>query len=158
MRVITILSQACNTVRRTLSRAEQSMLIDIFNGTILAPRMLGTHLVPQVEDSFDLYPGYYEEKWGVSKQELLAKVKGLTQQQATLLELWAVGFWALGEASTTRYLDGEVSLEVYAEGIVSELDKAVKGLEGTKGAFKSAAVANARRQVEEGAERLRRLL
>lgn len=153
MQIITVISQAMDMSRRKFTRGEQSMLIDIFNGTLLTPGILGRHLIAQVEDSFALYPGVYEEKWGVEKSAMIEKCRALNPTEAALCELWAVGFWALGVDALESYLDGRLNLAVRITDVIARLDSAAERLEKTKGAFKSAAVAEAR-EVVKGARRI----
>ena len=53
----------------------------------------GTFLVPNVIDSFALYPGVYEEKWGVTRKELTVNLCSLTLFERVAMELWAAYFW-----------------------------------------------------------------
>lgn len=112
MQVATVLSHACDSVRKQFTRGELGMLVDIFNSTMLMPQMLGSHVVVQVEDSFSLYPGMYEDKWEVRKDEMLGKIKALTALESALIELWAVGFWSLDNVSNglEAYLSGQTTL------------------------------------------------
>ena len=153
MQIITVLSSAMDMARRNFTRGEQSMLIDIFNGMALTPGILGQHLTVQIEDSFYLYPGQYEEKWGVNRLEMYDKIKALSALDAIFLELWAVGFWALGDGSLLdSYLSGKTNLAVRLTEIMTRLETSAEMLEKTKGSFKSAAVAEAREIVKEASE------
>ena len=157
---LSVLSQAMDAARRKFSRGEQSMLIDIFNGTALTPGILGQHLAVQVEDSFDLYPGVYEEKWGADKKEMLVKIGGLSPLESALVELWAVGFWAInGEGITLEsYLLGKIDISTRLAGALALLQIAGDRLERTKSAFKSAAVAEVRAEISAVAELLEGLI
>jgi len=89
------------TLRRELAgqftAGELSFLICIYNGTILGPA-LGQILIAQVEDSFTIYPDMHEEKWGVTRDEIVDKIKSLTTFQAACLEIWANSFWYGGRS------------------------------------------------------------
>lgn len=159
--LISTITQACDQARRKFTRGEQSMLIDIFNGTLLTPGILGQHLISQAEDSFALYPGIYEEKWGVTQPEILEKIISLDPVSAAFLELWAVGFWALNTGASGEledYTSGKLNLDLYLSAAIEQLREAGDRLEKTKGAFKSAAVAEAREQIETARERVEALL
>ncbi len=149
-----VITQACDQARRKFSRGEQSMLIDIFNGTILTPGLLGQHLIAQVEDSFDLYPGTYEEKWGASRQEMIDKIISLAPVSAAFLELWAVGFWALNQnpGDLKNYLAGKLSLDQKISAVVSSLRSSIDRLEKTKGSFKSPVIGDVRSTLAASAE------
>lgn len=150
MQIITVITQAMDMARRKFSRGEQLMLIDIFNGTALTPGILGQHLIAQVEDSFALYPGMYEEKWEVDQKQMLEKIVSLTPWETIFLELWAVGFWALGkEDALDAYVAGRINLSIRLTDVIARLDSVSEMLEKTKSAFKSAAIAEARDIVEE---------
>jgi len=156
MQIITVISQACDMARRKFTRGEQSMLIDIFNGTALTPGILGQHLAAQIEDSFRLYPGIYEEKWGVNEKEMIDKIKiiSLDPVSAVFLELWAVGFWAVNQdaGDLENYLSGKLTLSTRIEELIGMLDSISERLEQTKNSFKSAAVAEARSEAEKAKE------
>lgn len=161
MQIITVLSQVMDMARRKFTRGEQSMLIDIFNGTILTPGILGQHLTAEVEDSFNLYPGVYEEKWGVDQKEMVDKIISLDPLTAAFLELWVVGFWAVNISESSQledYLSGKLNLSVRIEDIIQQLQKVCDKLEQTKSAFKSASVAESRTQTEKAAYTLRLML
>ena len=161
MQIITVISRSCDTARRNFSRGEQSMLIDIFNGTILTPGILGRHLTAQVEDSFTLYPGVYEGKWGVSRDEMMKKIDSLSPLDAIFLELWAVGFWALNTSDAGEfpdYLSGKLNFASRIEDIARQLDTVCGRLEKTRSSFKSAAVAEARQEIEQAVVDLRSLI
>ncbi len=159
MQIITVLAQAMDAVRRKFLRGEQLMLIDIFNSTMLNPGVLGRHIVVQVEDSFALYPGTYEEKWPVDKKTMRDKVAALTASESALLEMWAVGFWALnGENAIEDYVAGSLNILTRMEEMLDLLKNASVKLEATKTAFKSASIAEARKLVEDAAEGLQELI
>jgi len=94
---------------------ELSMLLDIYNGTLLSPNIiqLGAGLELQVSDSFVLYPGMYEDKWKVEKEEMIGKIKKLTEWQAACITIWACDFWASGcyadQNSVPDYITGKTS-------------------------------------------------
>lgn len=161
MQIITVITQSMDMARRKFTRGEQSMLIDIFNGTALTPGILGQHLIASVEDSFNLYPGQYEEKWSVNQKEMIDKITSLDPVNAIFLELWAVGFWAVNTSEAGQmeeYLSGKLNLAVRIEDIIQQLQAVCDRLAQTKGAFKSAPVAEARASTEKAADSLRLML
>ncbi len=161
MQIIAIITQACDDARRKLNINEQKMLIDIYNGTMLTPRTLGCILLAQVEDSFALYTGHYEGKWGVEKEEMIEKIKSLSQLDAALIELWAIGFWALNTGAAgeiENYITSKLSLLDVMNNAAGRLSEASKLLEKTKSAFRSGQVAEARKIIDEVLSRLINLL
>lgn len=79
------------SLKNTFSRAELSLLIDVFNGTFLTPDLAGQHLEIQVEDGIRLEG--LDEKWKVDSETLLGKVRALNMFERACLEIWAKGFW-----------------------------------------------------------------
>lgn len=158
---LSVITQACDQARRKFTRGEQSMLIDIFNSSVLTPGILGQHLISQI-----VLPSTPEfmsrgEKWGVTQTEILEKIISLDPVSAAFLELWAVGFWALNTGASgdlEDYTSGKLNLDLYLTAAIEQLREAGDRLEKTKGAFKSAAVAEAREQVERARERVKALL
>jgi hypothetical protein len=49
-------------------------------------------------DSFRLYPGSHEKKWGkhgeVNQAGMMAKINACTRIELIVLEIWAAGFWS----------------------------------------------------------------
>ena len=87
-------------LRGVFTQGELNFFIDIMNGTIAlmagqASGLFGQHLPLSASDSFDLYPGMYEDKWGVKKDLVMAKLEGLTVFQLMAIELWSALFWAV---------------------------------------------------------------
>jgi len=100
--------------QKKFTGGELSMLLDIYNSTMLAPGALDRSALDlQVRDSFDLYPGVYEEKWKTEKKELLDKIAALTDWQAACLQIWAVDFWQSGccegPSAIADYITGKTS-------------------------------------------------
>jgi hypothetical protein len=160
---ISTITQAMDTARRKFTRGEQLMLIDIFNSTMLTPGILGQHLTAQIEDSFALYPGQYEEKWEVNQKEMMEKIVSLTPADAIFLELWAVGYWAVADPISTgetleNYVQGKFNLESRLREVIEKLEMVGEKLEQTKSAFKSATIAEARKSIEEVSSILSNLL
>ena len=161
MQIITVITQAADMARHKFTRGEQSMLIDIFNGTALTAGILGQHLTAQVEDSFNLYPGMYEEKWGINQKEMIDKIISLDPLSAIFLELWAVSFWAINTSEPGQledYLSGKLNLSVRIEDIIQQLQDVSDRLEQTRSAFKSATIAEARASVNKITDTLRLML
>lgn len=158
MQIITVLSQAMDTARKKFTRGEQQMLIDIYNGTMLTPHLLGQMLVGQVEDSFRLYPGVYEEKWGVTQKDMIDKIISLDPMSAALAELWAVAFWGTGEGKLEDYLAGKINQAMRLEEAATHLETAIEKMEQSKSAFQSGTIACARAEAEKAKEILEGLL
>ena len=160
---LSVITQAMDMARRKFTRGEQLMLIDIFNGTMLTPGILGQHLTAQVEDSFALYPGQYEEKWKVDRKEMVEKIVSLDPATSVFLELWAVGYWSVADPVSSsgdieNYIQGKFSLESRAREIIKRLQSVSDRLEETKSAFKSSAVAESRKEIDDIAATLMNLL
>lgn len=152
MQIITIISQAMDIARKKFTRGEQQMLIDIYNGTMLMPHLLGQLLIGQAEDSFRLYPGVYEEKWGVDQKEMIDKIISLDPMSAALVELWAVAFWGTGEGQLEDYLAGKTNQAMRLQEAVEHLETAIEKMEQSKSAFQSATIAQARAEAEKTKE------
>lgn len=84
-------------LRGKFTKGELSMIVDVLNGHGMTMRMSpmtpGQHIGLSVSDSFELYPGAYEEKWGVDKAHMVEALSGLTSFQLAALEYWAAMFW-----------------------------------------------------------------
>jgi hypothetical protein len=83
-------------LRGQLTKGELSMILDIMNGTMFFHGhggMAGQYLRIGIQDSFDLYPGVYEDKWKTDKTKFMGKLQAMTRFQVACLELWAAGFW-----------------------------------------------------------------
>jgi len=82
------------------SSGELCMLLDVENaGTdfLVSYSSLGVmkSLLLGAQDSFDLYPGSFEDKWGTSKEQFLPKLAQLTAFQEVCLKIWVARFWDL---------------------------------------------------------------
>ncbi|MCF8094462.1 MAG: hypothetical protein K9J79_03785 [Desulfobacteraceae bacterium] len=84
-------------LRGRLDRGELMMILDVMNGAVFTDGfgMSGQYLPIAIQDSFDLYPGQYENKWEVEKKTLMGKLQSLYRFQVACLEMWAGGFWNL---------------------------------------------------------------
>lgn len=93
-------------MRGRFTAGELSMILDVLNGNIMlasgAHGLAGQHVLLSVADSFDLYPGMYEDKWDLEKVDFLDKLGSLSRFQATCLELWAAGFWEKYQETTVE--------------------------------------------------------
>ena len=81
---------------RTLQQfteGELSMMIDVLNGTIIDEFTVSHVLRANIEDSFLLYPGMYQEKWGLDGSILIEKICILTDEARIWLTIWARAFW-----------------------------------------------------------------
>lgn len=143
---------------------ELKMFLDIYNGTHLNPVSIqhGAGLELSVSDSFDLYPGMYEAKWGTDKTAMLTKIRELTDWQAACLVIWACDFWQSGayeqEDAINRYIQGKLSVSSLYEEALNAIKRAIELQEKTKGAFKSPAIGEARAQCEKAAKILEILI
>jgi hypothetical protein len=140
-----------------LTAGELKLLLDIYNSTMLTPMALDRDSLDlQVRDSFTLYPGMYEDKWGVDKS-MLDKISKLSNFQAACLQIWAVEFWGAGcyteDDSINLYVQGKLTAISRLERAGELLKTAVEIQEKSKSAFKSAAIAEARNKCEQ-AERI----
>jgi hypothetical protein len=86
-------------MRGKFSEGELCMILDVMNGhagvMVLGGRMsVGYHIPPNIEDSFRLYPGVYEEKWGIADpQDFIARLNALPRFHLVALEIWAAAWW-----------------------------------------------------------------
>jgi hypothetical protein len=83
-------------LRGQLTKGELSMILDIMNGTMFFHGhggMAGQYLRIGIQDSFDLYPGVYEDKWKTDKTKFMGKLQAMTRFQVACLELWDAGCW-----------------------------------------------------------------
>ncbi len=161
MEIITVITHAMDISRKNLSINEQKMLIDIYKGVNLTPHLIGNALIVWVEDSFNLYPNYYEEKWGVKKEEMIEKIKALDSVSRALVELWASGFWAMSTnqpGELDDYIKGKLNLANILNGIIKQLENISKSLLQTRSAFKSATVAESRVKIDRIVHNLQQLL
>jgi hypothetical protein len=95
-------------MRGTFTRGELWMILDVMNGHAMNTfgqwATAGRHINISIQDSFALYPGMYEEKWGVDK-DLIDKLLNLSRWQCACLEIWVSGFWH--HTSAPEKFDGE---------------------------------------------------
>lgn len=88
---------ALSELRGKFSPGELKMMIDVANGSALLIYSgfgaVGANLILSVDDSFRLYPGVFEEKWGVVWKEIMGKMESLNRFHLTALEIWAGSFW-----------------------------------------------------------------
>jgi len=96
------------------TRGELCMMLDVNNGgsdfliTFGPQYTVVKSLYLEISDSFDLYPGSYEDKWGTDKFPFLEKIAKLTLFQEICLKIWIAQFWDLvGEEAP--YTDEYVS-------------------------------------------------
>lgn len=83
--------RALHNLRGTFTRSELMLLVDVFNATALTPGLAGQHIMAQVEDGIDL--DHLDEKWGVRRDEITAKLRLLDLFSLACLEIWANSFW-----------------------------------------------------------------
>jgi hypothetical protein len=119
--------ESASELRKRFSRGEIGMMIDVMNGTMLDERFSGESLIVNVLDSFDLYPGMYEEKWDIEKDSFLKKLLPLSPFERTVLETWVVDFWEEGH-NFDKYISGPVrrAVDLPVGAILKRLDEKVK--------------------------------
>lgn len=98
-------------IRGKFSKGELGMVLDVLNGHDVlfvaystSTSLIGHHLVLEIADSFRLYPGVYEEKWGISdSQDFLKRLGDLSMVHKMSLELWAASFWRNNESDLEQH-------------------------------------------------------
>lgn len=90
------------------TRGELLFIVDVYNATMLTPGM--PMLDAQVSDGIAL--DGLDKKWGIDGPALVKKVEGLTSFQATVLEIWANGYWYARTGGELR------DLEKYIQGLL----------------------------------------
>jgi len=142
--------QTVEQLRGRFDARELRMVLDVMNGVFLEPHTVETAVVADIADSFQLYPGVYEEKWGVEQEVMMEKITSLSPWEAACLACWAAEFWRL----TDRDLDGYIMGGEKEDPLRQELERICELLEKTRTAFKSGLVAEARERLEGVVERL----
>lgn len=162
MQLFRLYQETMNLVKQKFTRGELCMMIDIMNGTYLDPYTLPIAIKASVEDSFNLYPSMYEEKWKTTKDEMLEKQKSLNDFQSACLAIWANDFWYSSDLACPGDLDVYIktapAITQSLEDAEKHLDKSIKIMEESKGAFKSAQIAEAREAAQKAKEILENLL
>ena len=170
MQLFRLYQETINSIKQKFTRGELCMMIDILNGTYLDPYTIEICLIASVEDSFNLYEGMYEEKWGVKKDEMLEKLQTLNGFHLACLAIWANDFWYGSELSPSGGGKGEdlLDLDKYIKespAITQQLQSAtvyirdaIERMELSKSAFKSAQIAEARESAQKAKEILEKLI
>ena len=104
-------SRTLADLKGRFAQGELSLMIDVFNGTMLTSHIAGQHLTINCVDGMEL--DKLDEKWEVEKEKFIEKLKELTIFEAACLEIWANGFWYGGWHSGGTYETGE--FEKYIE-------------------------------------------
>jgi|GEM_PF-5377080 len=148
------------TLAETLRRfgdGELKMMIDVSNSTYLASGIMGQQMIPNIEDAFALDPGRYEQKWGIESEPMLTTLRALDMWQLACLEIWANELWyggGTGDVDIEGYLrPPAISEELARAGNL--LQEAVEQMGKSRGAFKSATIAQARTATEQALSILR---
>lgn len=84
-----------------LTPAEMAMVCDVANPGFKwqreiwgnNPDMLALMIRAEVEDSFRLYPGSYEQKWGIDRQEFIQKLWEMTAEELATVAGQVDQFW-----------------------------------------------------------------
>ena len=170
MQLFRLYQETINLLKQKFTRGELCMIIDIMNGTYLDPHTLPRVMSANTEDSFDLYPGMYEEKWKVEKGVMLEKLKPLNDFQSSCLSIWANDFWYGSNLSPSGGGKGEdvLDLDKYIkespvitqqlQSAIVYIRDAIERMEASKGAFKSAQIAEARESAQKAKEILEKLI
>lgn len=80
-----------NELRGTFSREELMLIIDVSNGLILTPGILGEHLPLQVADGIKL--DGLDRKREIEGADMQQKLNNLPVFSRAVLEIWAQEFW-----------------------------------------------------------------
>ncbi len=83
---------------QVLTPREMAFIADVKNPGFELDWQLGEAMVVQslrisVEDSFRLYPGTYEQKWGIDREEMLNKLREMTDVQILDAARQVDAFW-----------------------------------------------------------------
>ena len=89
-----LFSRTLNSLKGRFTAEELSLMIDVFNTTILTTGIAGQHLHFGCVDSIELDGS--DAKWDVDKTTFLNKTRDLKPFEAACLEIWVKGFWQGG--------------------------------------------------------------
>ena len=93
---------------------------------------------------------------------VILNIKRHRDWQAACLAIWAVDFWASGiyeqADAINRYITGKTGVPALGAEALTHLTRAVELQEKTKGAFKSALIAESRTETEKALAILKELL
>jgi hypothetical protein len=89
------------------SGPELSLLLDAFNGLLLAPNLLGQHLVASATDGIRLEG--LAEKWGVEPESFLARLDSLSFFERACLEIWLRAYWESGAEEDPKAWVGKLT-------------------------------------------------
>ena len=92
-------------IKGLFTAGEVNLMLDVSNGLLLMPMILGQHLSHEVEDGIDL--NGLAEKWDIDRDALLEKLARLSTTQIAVLETVLNDFWYGADKS----LDVEALLE-----------------------------------------------
>lgn len=81
-------------LRGVFGESELSLIIDLSNGVLPVPQVIGQALAGQIADGIALSQS--DKKWDINGPELIKKINNLSIFQAAALEIWAVSFWQGG--------------------------------------------------------------
>lgn len=101
--------------RCLFSSGELKMILDVLNGhgNLLAfggTGLAGQYIVLSIADSFKLYPGSYEDKWGIDDAAgFVDRLSDLTRWELCCLEMWAAGFWQNHETTNIDEYCGKIA-------------------------------------------------
>jgi len=91
---------ALGEMRGMFTRGELNMILDVLNGhgALLAysspAGLVGQHITLSIVDSFKLYPGSYEDKWGIDDPKgFVDRLAQRSRWDLACLEIWAARFW-----------------------------------------------------------------
>jgi hypothetical protein len=96
-------------IKGVLTKSELMVMIDVFNGHALTPRMSGQELWWSVSEGIKY--DSLDQKWDIKKEDMQKKMEGLTTFQCACLEIWANGFWYAEKGIEENRLDVEKHVE-----------------------------------------------
>lgn len=90
-----VISDSLGEIRGRLSFDEVQLILDVSNGLLLEPSMIGQHIEIQVRDAIRFEDA--AKRWKLDGDKLVATLASLTRAQRIALELWAADAWEHSE-------------------------------------------------------------
>jgi hypothetical protein len=152
-------------LKQAFTYNEFMLMFDVMNGTWLTSGITGQHAISNVTASYHEYPGMYEDKWNVKREELVAKLEKLNLGQLGILEIYCARFWENVSGSGGTAFDareytmpGKHTLQAQHNEAMKSLDESIKRMEESRNAVKSKTIAQARTEAEKARALLEQLL
>lgn len=98
-------------VKGVFTDGELRLILNVVNGLELTAQIAGKHLIFDVQDGIDLER--LDEKWGVSKVDIIKKINNLSLFCLVCLEIWAKSFWQGKRSGQGEYV--KMDLDEYVE-------------------------------------------